>query len=269
MHSREEVLSKYFNIKPLFAPQAISAPEDLLNVEMFYSALPHTENVRAVFNSMHRASIAPNDAQDMFDAGATICATGIDLAVPAIRNMTEEVRSHLRYRGILSANAYCSPDGAGFSEHYDPRVVTVIQLVGTKGWEFSNAPFELNPLRVGYDNHTRETLLREHNSRVGTNLITLGPGDVLCLPAGTVHQARAGGISLSLNIAFDYIGMGVADIFTQWLRRGLLTIPECREPIFEDSPRHSNMVERVIEHAEMLISELRHNPTRCFERDDG
>lgn len=269
-YSKSEVLAEYFNKKPLLVPNAIADPKALLDFESFYAALSDTENVRAIFNSMHRASIAPNDARDMFSAGATICVTGIDLAVPAIRDLTKRVRSELGYLGVLSANAYCSPVGSGLSKHYDPRIVTVIQLAGTKRWVYSLDPFELNPLRVSYDDDSRETLLHQHNSQVGTRSVILSPGDILCLPAGTVHEACAESPSLSLNLAFDYVGKGVADLLTDWLRKELLSTPEFREPCFAEGDRLQEVaIHKVIDRVEAVMGELRLRPLQCLSITHG
>lgn len=260
-----QVIAEYFNKKPLFVPGAIDKPQELLDLEGFYAALPDTENVRAIFRSMHRASIAPNDARDMFEAGATICVTGIDLAVPAIRKLADAVKLELGYLGILSVNAYCSPQGSGLSEHYDPRIVTAIQLAGTKEWTYSLEPFELNPLRVSYNDDTRAALLRQHNARVGTHTVTLSVGDILCLPAGTVHEARAESTSLSLNLAFDYAGKGMADIFTDWLRRELLNTREFREPCFaKGSYDQEARMKELIARAEEVLGQLHVNPLKLL-----
>jgi ribosomal protein L16 Arg81 hydroxylase len=242
---------QYFNKESLLVPRAILDPKALLDFERFYGALANAEMVRAIFNSMHRASIAPNDAQEMFDAGATICVTGIDLAVPAISQVVKEMQECLGYLGVVSANAYGSPPGAGLSKHYDPRVVTVVQLSGTKKWIYSRAPFERNPLQVAYTDENREGVLTAHNDAVGTTAVELTPGDVLCLPAGIVHEASAGEASLSLNVAFDYIGHGVADRICQFIRRELLLSAELREPEFaisspEQERRRLDAIERAI-----------------------
>lgn len=263
--SRSEILAEYFNKKPLLVTHAIANPEGLLNLDQFYAALPDTENVRAIFNTMHRASIAPNDARDMFFAGATICVTGIDLAVPAIRDLIKRVKSELGYLGILSSNAYLSPPGSGLSKHYDPRIVTVVQLLGKKQWEYSLQPFEKNPLKVSYDDNSREFLLERHNSEVGICSVSLSPGDVLCLPAGTVHQARAESESLSLNLAFDYIGNGMADLLTSWVCEELLIDPEFREPCFSyGSPNQEVAIQKVIDRLETVLRELRLRPLDCL-----
>lgn len=260
-HSKSEVIARYFNKRPLFVRGAIVSPEALLDFEAFYTSLSDTENVRAIFNSMHRASIAPNDAHDMFSAGATICVTGIDLAVPAIRELSRQVQCEFGYLGTVSVNAYCSPVDSGLSKHYDPRIVTVIQLAGTKRWVFSREPFEPNPLCVSYSDVGREALLEAHNKCVGTESVTLSAGDVLCLPAGTVHEARAESRSLSLNLAFDYIGDGVADLLTKWLCKELLRIPEFRNPCFENGDLlQDQIIRRAIDRVEEMVSKLRKNP---------
>jgi lysine-specific demethylase/histidyl-hydroxylase NO66 len=92
---------------------------------------------------------------------------------------------------MVGSNAYLTPlNSQGFAPHYDDVDVFILQLEGYKRWRVY-APF-----------NKRETLPRESSrdyteKEVDENIgegqemdVVLGPGDVLYLPRGWIHQAE-------------------------------------------------------------------------------
>jgi lysine-specific demethylase/histidyl-hydroxylase NO66 len=91
---------------------------------------------------------------------------------------------------MVGSNAYLTPlNSQGFAPHYDDVDVFILQLEGYKRWRVY-APF-----------NKRETLPRESSrdytdKEVEENIgeeemdVVLGPGDVLYLPRGWIHQAE-------------------------------------------------------------------------------
>jgi len=91
---------------------------------------------------------------------------------------------------MVGSNAYLTPlHSQGFAPHYDDVDVFILQLEGYKRWRVY-APF-----------NKRETLPRESSrdyteNEVEENMggeemdVVLGPGDVLYLPRGWIHQAE-------------------------------------------------------------------------------
>ncbi|MGH8187053.1 MAG: JmjC domain-containing protein, partial [Steroidobacteraceae bacterium] len=59
--------------------------------------------------------------------------------------------------------------------------------------------------------------------------VVLGPGDLLCLPAGAWHGAQAIGHSLAINLAFNALSLD--QLVISALRERLLAMPEWRRPI--------------------------------------
>jgi len=87
-------------------------------------------------------------------------------------------------KGNVTANAYLTPAGmSGFAPHYDDHDVFVLQLEGKKEWSL-HAPLALLPV---------EPLTRIPDDRLGEPLrtVTLDPGDLLYIPRGFIHYARA------------------------------------------------------------------------------
>ncbi|KAL9189835.1 hypothetical protein ACHAXT_009510 [Thalassiosira profunda] len=93
------------------------------------------------------------------------------------------------FRCMVGSNAYLTPlHSQGFAPHYDDVDVFILQLEGFKRWRV-HAPF-----------NKRETLPRESSrdysqkevEEGGEEIldVVLGPGDVLYLPRGWIHQAE-------------------------------------------------------------------------------
>jgi len=267
-HFSDEDLEKLLIGKtPQFISQAATNLVDIISEREFYDRLVKTENVRAIFNDMRRASIAPNDAFDMYKAGATICATGLDLAFGELAEICKMLKARLNFLGLITVNGYLSPSGSGFGKHIDTRGVTVVQLRGTKHWKVSHSPLEHYPLWVNYTDSTREDKLSHFVEECGYSDIILKPGDIMYLPPGIVHEAKADDVSLSLNIAFDYIGHTHADYLSVWIKKQLLGYPELREFVFA-SDKAENERLKIISHAlGLLVNEIEQNSFAYIDKD--
>jgi ribosomal protein L16 Arg81 hydroxylase len=164
----------------------------------------------------------PDQASALFDGGATLCVTQVELRAPRLAAFVGAIKSQLGYPGRVSFSAYLSPPGSGFHWHFDMRVASSLQIEGTKRWRFSN--------RVAVDWPRDNGVLRADGSGSykdgGTGLepwerlapfdekdtteVLLEPGDLLVLPAGTWHDAcGVTGASLALNLSFTPVSYGV------------------------------------------------------------
>jgi len=93
------------------------------------------------------------------DGGATLVLQGLQRTWPPLIQLCRHLEQELSHP--VQANAYLTPARAsGLARHHDEHDVLVLQLAGRKGWEVD----QVGPL-------------------------TLVPGDVLYLPAGTAHAA--------------------------------------------------------------------------------
>ncbi len=195
--------------------------------------------------------IEGDQVRPMYDAGATICADWISNAVPRLRALAQAIKAQLRYPGEVRFNAYLSPDGRGFDAHFDARIATTLQIEGTKVWRYTKTavvdwPLE-NAFRMGdgvvrYPGRdytmSRETRASNEWERPRETTadeweeVVLEPGDMLMLPAGALHAAKAEGHSLALNLAFEPFRL--VDLFHDLLRDALVDRAEWRgtPPIF-------------------------------------
>jgi ribosomal protein L16 Arg81 hydroxylase len=224
-------LHKYFGKRPVLIRGAPGKFNALMRPANFIYGLDRVPEIRCVFGELREATISVRDIREMFEAGATICVTGIDCAHRSLRSAARQIEMEIGYLGRVDFRAYLSPPGSGFDIHYDARVATTLQLEGTKTWWYSNQPD--TPFPTENSPRTDMVAIRRAVARVKLRKVTLRPGDLLCLPPGVWHKAKAGaGGSLALNLAFNHAGATVLDVVLQELRGTLATQPGCREPFF-------------------------------------
>lgn len=179
--------------------------------------------------------IRPEDARASLAAGETLCASAIEGLDPRLSSFLARLGARIAFPGPLLFNCYLSPDGAGFGTHFDNHSVFILQLEGAKRWRYSAAPAVEFP--------TENILLPAHGAvpvprpaeaverpdeRAFLEAL-LEPGDVLYLPAGTWHRARAVGRSLALTLMvspFRY-----QQLLAAALERVLLDDPQLREDV--------------------------------------
>lgn len=218
--SCEEFVNSYFSRRALFIEGAANKFEHLFSWQKLDQALERGQHIRdkrynimASFargeaeGSSKRMMEAPHSqVESLFKQGATICITNIHMADPTLARWAQTIRAQLNFAGLVGVNCYISPDGAGLSTHYDSRVVTNIQIAGRKGWRYSieaakhwpdhNAVYQDGRIEAVGDGGRAPPELEFGE-------VEMKPGDLLCLPAGAWHSARAAGQSLAINVYFQ------------------------------------------------------------------
>jgi ribosomal protein L16 Arg81 hydroxylase len=160
--------------------------------------------------------VKPAQIESLYQSGHTICANVS--RDPAILPLLVRFGRDMGMAGGLPfAKLYASPDGGGFTLHLDTFHVFVLQLSGSKRWQFSRQPVVDVPLHPGkLDAGGRpvwggardgEPMTRDDGALVEVpNLsdfdeATLTPGDLLYLPPGSWHLPHAVGHSVGLSIS--------------------------------------------------------------------
>jgi ribosomal protein L16 Arg81 hydroxylase/predicted enzyme related to lactoylglutathione lyase len=153
---------------------------------------------------------------DHLRAGTSVCVDSVDWAHAEVAALAASLKDGLGHIGAVSVKCYFSTPGFGFNTHFDNHVVTTLQIEGTKRWRLSRTPSVPFPLGNAFLDERGE--IRYIGRRPGSlrpwerpkvdrdNFIEviLKPGDVLCLPAGTWHEAKAmDEASLALNFSFS------------------------------------------------------------------
>jgi ribosomal protein L16 Arg81 hydroxylase len=208
--SPQQLVDDYFERRPLHVRGRHDKYEFLFRQEQFKDGLDRATEIRAVFAGLWQAAIDPADIKEMYRAGATICVTGMERVHRALADAARRIARELHYPGSVSFRAYLSPAGRGFDLHYDARIATTLQIAGTKRWWYSTTPAipfprANSPRPLAHRAGPKPPSLRSLRS------VVLRPGDLLCLPAGTWHRARAETDSLALNLAFDHNTASVID----------------------------------------------------------
>lgn len=217
----ERFLSEYWENKALF----IAGPGKLpgLFSRQAFERAAGTRGVILTASSDRGRTVRAMKAADIdrvFAAGATVCATSIERGDAVLARWVARIRRQLGFVGIASVRAYLSPDGSGYGVHFDRRIATTIQIEGEKVWRYSEYPAISHPdfqvISDGAGGYTDGGAVgaarppwRKYQPPDTSKFVeaTLGPGDVLCLPAGNWHEARARGYSLALNVSFEPLSM--------------------------------------------------------------
>lgn len=158
----------------------------------FISSQRTTRRFNGVFNSDAIISLLTDGTAD---TGAVLgqMAGGVSMVVQGahrlhgpLAEMLRKIELELSHR--CQMNIYITPpDAQALEAHTDPHHVFIIQVSGSKEWEFGPTPFEQNE---GTGDSVRKMVLKT--------------GDVFYLPTGTRHRVR------SLNEWSVHITIGVS-----------------------------------------------------------
>ena len=172
---------------------------------------PHTglsqANCDAVLDGMD--AMQANFSDNLYHAylnGATIVCNLVPAFWPAA------AREMSSYRGVTGygwmANLYLTPSAAqGFSMHTDNTDGLVAQLYGSKQWTMHNStlPLPYREQRVGRrEQPGHETVMESQPAFEAT----INQGDLLLVPRGYVHMARATDDAPSAHLTLSAVKVG-------------------------------------------------------------
>jgi ribosomal protein L16 Arg81 hydroxylase len=160
--------------------------------------------------------IDPGRIQECFAQGMTICVQNIDKMLPKLAQQLAVLKRSMHFPGIINFSCYWSPQSGGFDLHCDDHPVFILQIKGKKKWHycatsavdrvFGSVIYSAKKVRdlraIGLEIRDPDKL----------ESVTLMPGDMLYLPAGTWHKTCAmNGESIGLTLrcfegsAFDLV----------------------------------------------------------------
>lgn len=225
----EEFLARYWEREALHIPGSPGKFRNLFDRERFFRAAERGEaqgaTIRVSFDNESDPGTAGThmpiraaEIESYLCRGASVCVDPIESGDPDLARFAAQVAAQLHYTGATSVKAYYSADRCGFNTHFDRGIATTLQIEGKKRWRFGAAPavpFPHGNALLGPDRRIR------YVDRLASSLepweraeglepeelreVVLEPGDVLCLPAGTWHNAKAVGHSLALNLSFQAV----------------------------------------------------------------
>ncbi|WP_138506278.1 cupin domain-containing protein [Nostoc sp. PA-18-2419] len=180
--------------------------------------------------------------------GATLVIDRIHNLVPEIATFTSKLRHSLGCR--VHVNLYCSlPKQQGFSCHYDPHEVFILQIDGQKEWQIFNDTFKY-PLPA-----QKSDLFSPPDGQPYLNCV-LKPGDILYIPRGHWHYAVAlDQPSLHLTVGV-HCKTGID--FLEWLISELSHKEEWRKsmPLITDGISASEHLDNLIQN---LVKDITNN----------
>ncbi len=164
------------DIDTLFQSQSLPAA----SVNIFSEGKPIPIEDWSLERTSDRGCYRALDIERMFGCyrdGATVILNQAQFYVPRLSEACRLLTHELGFR--VSSNVYITPPGsAGFVRHHDDHEVLILQTIGSKLWTV-------------YQNDGVEAV----ELRLGTN-------DLLYLPRGTDHAARAGSKEASVHVTF-------------------------------------------------------------------
>lgn len=150
---------------------------------------------------------------------ASMVAKGASIAIDnfgdvRLAELVAALKLQLGHAGEARIDAVLSPAGEGFPLHMDKASVIIVQVAGRKRWRISNEPAMRWPSgttafssagEVAYRDFTPEPWEDlEQLERPSLRELVLEPGDVLYIPAGTLHTTEAmDEPSLSVSMLFS------------------------------------------------------------------
>jgi bifunctional lysine-specific demethylase and histidyl-hydroxylase NO66 len=198
------------------------------NAPRYYSLLMKREEVDSVITSACKLDLASVEALS-YEAQPVQCLGvketrtafngGKTIRVVAVHRFSERLATFCRsleteLGAAVSANLYSTPArGRALRKHFDFHDLFVIQLEGRKRWRLYSPPVvppveRAQPLGSEPPEKTRARFVQEivlgcqRADTLSAELI-LGPGDLLYIPRGHVHEAEAEVISHHLAIGIS------------------------------------------------------------------
>ncbi|MEV7203389.1 cupin domain-containing protein [Streptomyces griseoluteus] len=134
----------------------------------------------------------------LFADGATLVLQALQRTWAPVGELCAALSAELGHP--VQANAYVTPpQSQGFDDHYDVHDVFVIQIQGSKRW-LVHEPVHRDPLRDQPWTGHRAAVAEAAEGPAYIDTV-LEPGDVLYLPRGWLHAARAKGeVSVHLTL---------------------------------------------------------------------
>lgn len=206
----QEFLARHWQKRALYSPGSPERVKPIFDLQRFFQAAesvspmpgrrqPYFKAGSTDAEGNHvEAMLQPSQLRAALDGGRTVQAERIDSADPQLRALMLALKEQLCVAAEVDAAAFLSPPDHGYGLHYDAVTMFVVQLEGQKRWWHSETPAVEHPLQ-------NRVPTAEERAHLGLDDLplterVLSPGDVLYLPAGAWHRARAVGQSLHLSL---------------------------------------------------------------------
>ena len=222
--SAEDFYRDYYEQRPLLT--ARSEPlryADMLTVaalDQFFDSADLRDGMVDVASQqvqIERDTLFDRDGRARLNAIAAEYLNGATLIFPHLHESMAELGEFCRaleavFSAHVQTNIYLTPQrkaegerNQGFPIHYDNHDVFVLQISGSKAWNFYGAP-----VTIPYRGEAFQ--VGRHDPGEITESFTLKPGDCVYVPRGLMHEAPNVGDEPSLHITVGLITKTWADL---------------------------------------------------------
>ena len=142
-----------------------------------------TQVIQRVRNNVAERVLDVKKLLALFNSGATIIINTGETAIPSLTGLGRALEHELKCP--VQANIYITPPQTqGFAPHFDAHNVFILQIYGNKNWNLYDSPIAAPVRTVPVESFG-------YRDREPRSAIELQPGDLLYIPRGMVHCARA------------------------------------------------------------------------------
>ncbi len=222
--SLDTFFSTYWEKQPLHIERNSTSVEPLLSIAsienllatqpLYFPGVQLTQSGKTIDVASYadaQNQILPLRLLDVHNDGATIVISQAQKLLGRLSDLCRQCTQHLQMR--CQANIYLSaPGNQGFNAHYDTHDVFILQVSGSKTFNFYPSPVEL-PCPGELFDATRLT-----SSSIDESVV-LSAGDTLYIPRGVVHDAIADDDSPSLHITLGVYPIIVRDVLQEAVER--------------------------------------------------
>ncbi|MFK7855283.1 MAG: cupin domain-containing protein [Granulosicoccus sp.] len=218
--SVDDFFVQYWEKKPLHISRSNSAyfsellalsdiEHALSTYDLVFPKVQLTQSNKAISVSDYADAdnrILPHRFVQQHSDGATMVFSQANTLLPKLADFCRHIHNALQMQ--CQTNVYLTPaNSQGFKAHYDTHDVFIIQVSGTKTFNFYNAGVQLPFVHDAFD---RE-LIRSDDI---VESVQLQPGDSLYIPRGLVHDAVSHN-DTSLHITLGVFAVVVRDLLLE------------------------------------------------------
>lgn len=247
--SLQSFLSEYWEKQPLHIERQEFTAEPLLDMPaietllsmqpLYFPGVQLTQSGRAIDVATYADEenrVLPLRLFDEHAKGATIVLSQAHKLFPSLAQLCREATRTLQMRA--QANVYISPPGnQGFNAHYDTHDVFILQVSGTKTFNFYPSSVELPCPDEQFD----ASKLKASNI---DESVVLHAGDTLYIPRGIVHDAVADDKTPSLHVTLGVYTTIVRDVLQEVIQHICEQDIELRRSV-NDSTAWPDIAERL------------------------
>lgn len=196
--------------------------------------------------------IDPELVREHMAAGASVIMRGLEFQLGDLQRGCARIGDRLGCH--VQANAYRTPAGGqGFDHHYDVHAAVVWQQHGRKRWRLW-PPLVVDPVGQVHGSRLRLTPAEVEELGPPVHDVVLGPGDVLHLPRGWVHDPRALD-EPSLHLTLGLRGPTRHDLAAAALNLALREVDAMRETVSLDEGLAGTTVDDALDLAASVLAD--------------